>query len=488
MSGFKSFSVSSVFPSNWIQLWTVQDGGITGSFTVMSVVTDSSGNIYATGHASAGLDGNTSKQGFFISKYNANKVLQWTVVDGATLTYGSSIAVDSSNNVYVAGYTGAGLDGNTLHGNTDGFLTKYDSSGNRLWTQEYGAASGGGGGNLITYGLGVAVDPTSSYVYVTGYTATPLSGQSMHGNQDLYISQFKTTSGLSTWTVQDGASGGNTSGHGIAVDPSGYIYVVGVTNAAIDGLQSYGLNDYFLTKYDSSHTLQWTIEDGASETANTLGSIATASGAVGSVSGLLANASMSDTTAQNSNTVESRILPTLPTIIPDASASTYGNGIAIDSSGNIFITGMISAPITTSAVYLDGQSVNQTSSFFISGYDSSGTIHWTTVDGPAADGASIDAQAIAVDAVGGVYVTGQTTSSIDGQPHLGYQDLFITKYNSNGNYQWTVDDGAGAGSSVSCYAITVDSSGYVYVAGGVSSGSLDGQSQHGYYDLFLSKY
>ena len=45
------------------------------------------------------------------------------------LTYGQSVATDTNGNVYVAGYTHGGLDGNTLTGTRDFFVTKYDSSG-----------------------------------------------------------------------------------------------------------------------------------------------------------------------------------------------------------------------------------------------------------------------------------------------------------------------------------------------------------------------
>ncbi len=44
-------------------------------------------------------------------------------------TYGNSVATDASGNVYVAGYTRGGLDGNTLTGTQDFFVTKYNSSG-----------------------------------------------------------------------------------------------------------------------------------------------------------------------------------------------------------------------------------------------------------------------------------------------------------------------------------------------------------------------
>jgi len=44
---------------------------------------------------------------------------------------GNSVTTDSSDNIYVTGYTGGGLDGNTNSGKQDIFLVKYDSSGTK---------------------------------------------------------------------------------------------------------------------------------------------------------------------------------------------------------------------------------------------------------------------------------------------------------------------------------------------------------------------
>jgi hypothetical protein len=44
-------------------------------------------------------------------------------------TSGSTVTTDTSGNVYVAGSTSGGLDGNTLTGTQDFFVTKYNSSG-----------------------------------------------------------------------------------------------------------------------------------------------------------------------------------------------------------------------------------------------------------------------------------------------------------------------------------------------------------------------
>jgi len=96
------------------------------------VTTDSSGNIYVTGYTGGGLDGNTSsgKEDIFLVKYNSSGTKQWTKQLGtSTAEEGSGVTTDSSGNIYVTGGTVGGLDGNTSSGSGDIFLVKYNSSG-----------------------------------------------------------------------------------------------------------------------------------------------------------------------------------------------------------------------------------------------------------------------------------------------------------------------------------------------------------------------
>ena len=99
---------------------------------------DSSGNVYAAGYTSGGLDGNTNagSNDLFVVKYNSSGTKQWTKELGSSSNdYASGVAVDSSGNVYSAGYTSGGLDGHTNSGHAPGsggydiFLVKYNSSG-----------------------------------------------------------------------------------------------------------------------------------------------------------------------------------------------------------------------------------------------------------------------------------------------------------------------------------------------------------------------
>jgi len=98
------------------------------------VATDSSGNVYVTGNTSGGLDINTNagQADLFLVKYNSSGTKQWTKQYG-TDRYDEArgVATDSSGNIYVTGGTYGGLDGNTNAGNRDLFVVKYNSSGTK---------------------------------------------------------------------------------------------------------------------------------------------------------------------------------------------------------------------------------------------------------------------------------------------------------------------------------------------------------------------
>jgi hypothetical protein len=121
------------YNSSGTKQWTKQLGTSLDDYGG-GVSTDSSGNIYVTGSTKGGLDGNTSSgnDDFFLVKYNSSGTKQWTKQLGTTSNdYGYGITTDSSDNIYVSGTTGGGLDGNTDGYSNDIFLVKYNSSGTK---------------------------------------------------------------------------------------------------------------------------------------------------------------------------------------------------------------------------------------------------------------------------------------------------------------------------------------------------------------------
>jgi hypothetical protein len=315
----------------------------------------------------------------------------------------------------VTGYTYVALDGQTLHGDPDFFITKYNASGVRQWTVQDGVA------NSIASGRGIAVD-SSGNVYVTGVTLKAIDGQTQHGTIDYFLTKYN-ASGSWQWTVEDGAANGIAGGEGLALDSSGNIYITGTINrSGLDGGSEIGIQDFIITKYNSSGAWQWTVEDGA------------------------------------------------------AGDLAYGTAIAADSSGNVYVTGYTNKAI-------DGQALHGTQDFFITKYNTSGARQWTIEDGAASDTAS--GNSINVDSSGNVYVTGYTNQAIDGQALHGTQDFFITKYDPSGAWQWTTQDGA-ASDTASGNGITVDSSGNAYVTG-YTNQAIDGETLHGTSDFFIKQ-
>jgi len=160
--------------------------------------------------------------------------------------YAYGVATDLSGNVYVAGGTNGGLDGNTSAGNADLFVVKYNSSGTWQWTKQNGT-------DRYDEARGVATD-SSGNVYVTGYTEGGLDGNTSAGKADLFVVKYN-SSGTKQWTKQLGTSSYDNA-IGVATDSSGNVYVAGGTNGGLDGNTNEGNTDLFVVKYNSSGTKQ----------------------------------------------------------------------------------------------------------------------------------------------------------------------------------------------------------------------------------------
>ena len=149
-------------------------------------------------------------------------------------------------------------------------------------------------------------------------------------------------------------------------------------------------------------------------------------------------------------------------------------GVATDSSGNVYVTGA-----TTGG--LDCNTSAYGNDLFVVKYNSSGTKQWTKQLGTSSRDV---ANGVATDSSGNVYVTGDTTGGLDGNTSAGSNDLFVVKYNSSGTKQWTQQ--LGTSSNDNANGVATDSSGNVYVTGG-TEGDLDGTNA-GSTDLFVVKY
>lgn len=216
------------YDSNGIQQWNTTWNG-SFSLNVYGESIDSANNIYITGY----LYNGTNHGDIFLVKFNSAGVKQWDVTWGGTsFDTGYSLAIDSSDNIFLAGSTAS-----YGHNNTDVFLAKFNSSGGLQWNITWG-------GSGFDSGNGITID-SSDNIYITGSTSSYGSG-----GADVLLVKFNST-GTEQWNTTWGGSDSDV-GNSIVLDGNDNIYVAGTT-------KSYGLSfsEVLLIKFNNIGELQW---------------------------------------------------------------------------------------------------------------------------------------------------------------------------------------------------------------------------------------
>ncbi len=412
-----------------------------------------------------------SLQAQWVSRYNGT---------GNSIDEAFAIVCDGSGNVYVTGSsTGSGS-------NLDYATVKYNSAGQEQWAARYN-----GPANFIDIGNAIAVD-ASGNVYVTGVSAGTTSFSD-------YATIKYNSAGQEQWVARyNGPSNGTDEAFSIAVDASGNVYVTGQSLSPTN-------YDFATIKYNSSGQPQWTmryngppnsIENAATVRVDGSGNVYVTGQSTGSGTGLdyatvkYSSAGQELWVARYNGTNNANDVP---------------SDMAIDGSGNVFVTGgssgstssndyvtvkynsagqeqwnaryngtgndndVASSLILSSAgnIYVTGSSIGQGSAtdYATVMYNSSGVQQWATrYNGP--NNTSDDATSIGVDAFGNAYVTGGSNA---GGTNLDYQTI---KYNMSGQQMWEQRyNGPGNGVDAAL-SIFVMASGDVVVTGNsMGSGS-----------------
>jgi len=406
----------------WVQTYNGPGNGIDIAF---SVVVDNLGNVYVAGNS----PGSTSANDITTIKYDSAGQQQWVQRyngpgngdDGTNGT--NAIAVDSSGNVYVTGWS-AGTE------NTDCVVIKYNSDGDQQWAQRYN-----GPGNDYDAPYGIALD-SSGNVYITGTSTGDGTGFD-------YTTIKYNGDGVQQW-VQSYNGSGNAydAAQALAVDASGNVCITG--NSAAKN----GLPDCVTIKYDTNGNQQWVkAYDGPANGTDYGNAVAVD----GSENVYVTGSSTGSTTDRDYLTIK------YDSSGQEQWVSTYSSaGANVDEARSVGLDGSGNAYVTGTLAYSEGKA--STDDWGTIKYNSSGAEQWVRAyNGPAS--IADEAWSIAADSSGNSYVVGYSNGVGSGS------DLTSIKYDTDGVQQWVQAYDSPAHGTDSGFDIALDSQANVYVSG-----------------------
>jgi hypothetical protein len=436
------FSLMPLTASASIYKWHTFYGSADGSTKAYGIVTDGSGNIYVSGYSNAawtGPGGELPKKDFsgdwdiFVLKLDRSGNYLWHTFYGSASDSAEvkGIALDSSNNIHITGYSNAAWAGPSGEGpvydhsgDDNIFVLKLNSNGGYVWHSFYGFSA---------RASALALDGNSN-IYVTGISEESWTGPSdadpvdplnaYSGSTDIFVLKLD-RNGTYLWHTFYGSSGAD-SGNGIALDSSGGIHVTGQSDLTWTGpageLPSnlHSINhsatvnsDIFILKLNSSGAYQRHTFYGADDN------------------------------------------------------DSAGNGITADSSGYIYVTGSSYAPWGSPIYDHSGAGANNIVVMKLNGSEA---LQWNAFFGAGSDDAG---NAIALDSSGNINVAGQSNvaDATWGPPvHAGstYYDSFVLRLDNDGTYKWNTFYGAaddGTDGYDAANGIFIDNRGDTFVTG-----------------------
>ena len=454
--------VAQSSPGDWAWIGTA-GSTVNGEEAGNGVARDKDGNLYITGGflGTATFGGvsliSTGQRDGFIAKYSPQGTLLWAHrFGGNNATHSLGIAVDSSGNSYVTGYFNGKLEAGSVSLNSQlnhFFIVKFDAQGNAVWGRQ---ANGGD----ESRGLSIAVNaagriwvsgeylfPTSVNGFVIGNTNTSRSGGFLLSMD---------TAGTVLWARAIGNSDSISRpirGSAVAIDASDNAYLAGSLTGTINfaGTNvSRSTNAYtgFIAKFDTTGTIQWVNATSGNSYAE-VRSIAVDTLGQAYVTGefyeTLTVGSTNLTRAGNQQGQRDVWVAKLDTsgqflwaVRGGGNSWDEGLGIAVDGTGNAFVTGFVSGSGTFGDVSYTTAATSNTEAF-VAKINSVGQVQWMTNTGSMSRKFS---RGIVVDDVGNSYVTGMlggpTANANFGSLAAtvrGAYDIFLAKLSSSGSVQ-----------------------------------------------------
>jgi Beta-propeller repeat len=386
-NGTQNLFVTKLNPAGNVILYSTYLGG-SGFDNAAGIAVDSEGSAYVTGTAGSG-DFPTTTGAFmttcpspcntpFVSKFLTDGTISFSTYMGGSNSPAHAIAVDGEGETYIAGDTASNdlpttpgsfqpvFQGSLCTSCINGYVEKLNASGTALVYSTYFGAVGYGG-VPSTFGSGIAVDSTGSAYLAGNTTAIPTQNPIQAGNvgtaftQEPYITKFSADgSSLVFSTYLGGSSGGAATG--VAVDTFGNTHVTGTSNSCDFPLNLNAFNTNCLSIQSPQQIFVTTLNPAGSEI-----------------------------------------------LFSTFLQSGFTEGIAVDASGNTYITGIDTSndisvlnPIEGTPQY-GGASLSSSNSF-ITELDLSGNPLFSTYLGQT--GGGTQTSGLAIDSKENIYVAG----------------------------------------------------------------------------------
>lgn len=403
-------------------------------FYKSSVKTDIYGYVYVAG-ATINVNNNYD---ILVAKYDPKGNLLWIQQyngpgngnDAATAMY-----VDAHCNVYVTGYV-------TNLTNVDAVTIKYDSLGNQQWVASYN-----GTGNGYDCGSDIVADSIGN-VYVTG------SSMNTHGYYEIYTIRYNIYGNQNwerTYISPDSLN-----------DVSAKIYL-SLHNMLVLGIAQHNAVSYSFcaVNYDTIGNYQGSKTGNADTTAiNQIGGLATdASGNV-----YIAGSAPVPGQGYDMDIIK---LDSYLNIVWDKkfdggyNLDDFANGIAVNSNGDIIITGYTTQP---------GHGKN----ICTLKYYSNGNLAWYQTYDDTSNGDD-EANAITLDASDNIYITGYITNQ------YGNTDYCTIKYDDGGNMIWEIETDGDNHLNDQATNIALSDDGGIVITG-------ESETEAGKYEYYTVKY
>ena len=417
-------------------------GGSTGADDGRAVAVDSSGNIYIAGDTSSTdfpltapyQSSMTGSDDAFIAELNpsGSQVLFATFLGGSTSQVATGVGIDSSGNIYAAGYTrssdfptkNAAIGTFPGVGGLSGWVAKFNNTGSTLL---YSTFLGGSAQNQID---ALAVDSAGN-AYVTGGTFSndfPIVngyepngfGTSSPGFDQSFLTKFSPSGTIlySTITTAFGADGKAVAcdNNGIAVFTSPSNGALAASKNAYQSQYAGGGDDAYVVKVDTKQT-----------GANSL----------------------------------------LFATFLGGSGIDQPTGIALDSSDNVYVSGTTSS---TNFPLMNAYSITPAGGFLAKLSSSGSSLMFSTYF-------NANPQALATDTSGNVYMTGGAGNNLPlmnalaGQMGPGFISGFVASFSFSGSLIYSTYIGTGdiAGNYL-LNGIATSGGGNVTIAGEAGSG------------------